>query len=418
MQKKNKVLLLTTVYPYPVDNGKKVVLSGILKYLSENFKNVDVAVIGEQVEEKVDTSVNYLFMGQPNKFEKIINILNYSFLKKSKPIQESILFSKRLKINLKNIIQNNEYDLVICDTIRLIEYVPSGSFQRIIYMDDLFSIRYEKIIETIKKYKVNINPLGNFKENLPFNLSKLIESNFIKLNLLKFEKHLITKRENESVNLFDKNLLINYEEVQLLRRRTNKENIFVINPLVDNVDCSTGTDNGEKSFVFLGALNIPHNSFSLEYFIENHLSTIVESVEDFHLKVIGRNPTEKLKKLFEKYSDNITYKGYVEDLDVELNSSLGMLIPLIFGTGVKLKTIDAMKKGVPIITTSYGIEGINVSHDIHCKLEDDLDKYAQRILELKQESVRENLSHNAKLFYESNYTKEPIFLQYDSLFKN
>ncbi|PAF33975.1 hypothetical protein CHH69_18350, partial [Terribacillus saccharophilus] len=109
--------------------------------------------------------------------------------------------------------------------------------------------------------------------------------------------------------------------------------------------------------------------------------------------------------------------GYVEDLGKELSSATGMLIPLLFGSGVKIKTIEAFAAGLPVITTDYGIEGISVQNakEPFFILENNIENYWKSMLELRETGVNDKFSELSRSFFESNYSKEAIYDEYEKL---
>ncbi|MFB5166680.1 glycosyltransferase [Parageobacillus toebii] len=419
MKSEKKIMMVSTMFPYPIDNGKKVVISGILEYLLDNFKEVNYIIIGEKdneqqyLEQNPNIKVDYI--SQPSLLNKIFNLFWFTILSRKKTIQESMLYSRRIK----NIISQkvNEYnpDILLFDTVRTGQYISENyNCEKIIYLDDLFSIRYQKMIETINLYNVKFDALGNFKKFVPKIFRKLIDNKFIQKQVLSLEKKLMEASENRIVTKFDKNLLINFEEVKLLKFRTGQENIYEIKPVVDSVKITRNYLNS-KTFVFLGALNIPHNSFSIKYFIYTQIEKILELVPDFELLIIGKNADEELLSLIKKY-DCIKYMGYVEDLSNILSSACAMLIPLMFGTGVKLKTIEALNMGIPIISTSYGTEGIKLENGINCIIEDDINNFPQKIKDITDVNYNMFISQNAKIFFEEKYSKEKIYHKYNKIF--
>ncbi|NGY89339.1 glycosyltransferase family 4 protein [Bacillus megaterium] len=60
----------------------------------------------------------------------------------------------------------------------------------------------------------------------------------------------------------------------------------------------------------------------------------------------------------------MTITGFVEDLEIEIANSKAMIVPLLFGTGVKLKTLDAFRCSTPVIGTNYAFEGIAIDDRI------------------------------------------------------
>ena len=65
-----------------------------------------------------------------------------------------------------------------------------------------------------------------------------------------------------------------------------------------------------------------------------------------------------LVRLAAQYPHNVELMGFVEDADAVLLRCCAMLSPLLFGSGIKIKAIDALRCGVPLISTAEGVEGV------------------------------------------------------------
>ena len=417
-----KILFVSSIYPYPKDNGKKIILSSIFEYFIEKYgsDNIFYYFIGN---EKVENEKKvHLIQKDPNNFiHKVTNIIKYSFLLQRKSIQESLIYNKKYRKDIEQIIKENNIDYVIYDTIRISQMFENSEVKLYakenVYLDDLFSIRYQKMLDVLEKYPdADINPLGNFKKYVPNFLLPFVKIKFITKLLLKFERNLIEKREVETVNNFYNNLLISNKEVEVLKERSLKENIAEVRPLLEKRYNYNRSYNGKPIFIFLGALNIPHNDFSICYFIEKNAERLLQDIPTFKLRIIGKNPSDKLISLVEKYSENLELCGYVEDLEAILNSACCMIVPLKFGTGVKLKTLEAFSRGVPIISTDYGVEGISVNES-QVIIENDIMKFPQHMKLLMDADNNIKYSEKVYKFYEENYTKDIVYKMYQQIFK-
>jgi hypothetical protein len=163
-----------------------VVLSGLLEYLLDTFGTNAVTFILVGGDSKPDEALdsNIISVDKPGTLSQLNNLVSYVCLKHTKSIQECMLFSRKIEKELNNTIKQIQPDMVICDTLRTGQFFSANTrppAQYIMYMDDLFSVRYEKMLEVLRKHKdVQLNPLGNFKSFVPGFLQKLIDFPFIK----------------------------------------------------------------------------------------------------------------------------------------------------------------------------------------------------------------------------------------------
>ncbi|MDQ0162565.1 glycosyltransferase family 4 protein [Aeribacillus alveayuensis] len=419
-----KVVFISSIFPKPVDNGKKVVISGFINYLLEKYGEKNIAyILLDSLDNIRDLHLpfNLIQLGKIGVFQRLWNLFWYAIVLRKKSIQECMLFSPFNQKKLLNIIKQINPDLIILDTFRVGQYFEDKDnikAKKVLYMEDLFSIRYKRMLEVHQKFSdVELNPLGNFAKFVPRFLRPFVKLTFLQKMLLAFEKNLVMKREKEIVNSFDCNLLINRDEALFLSSETGLNNIKSVKPLLYKTNkYATRQYKGDPIFVFLGSLKIPHNLFAIKNFIESQMDKVIEKVPNVKLRIIGKGANEDLLQLVEVYNNYISIEGYVENLEEVFRESCAMLVPLQFGSGVKLKSLDALSYGLPVISTSIGMEGIPVENGINCFIEDDLAKFPDLMKILWDKKANEEISKHAREFYLKNYSRDKVFNEYDQFF--
>lgn len=414
-------LLISTISPYPKITGKQVVLGGIADYLRGVSRDGNKCKILCFDEISDNNEINFVKLSRPSSFLKLKNVFRYCAPSR-RSIQEAFLWdSKNIKI-IQNNIDNFEPELVVFDTIRAGQYysfLDLRNARSVLYLDDLFSVRYKRILHAMRRFPdAELDPLGNFKQNIPklaLMLYKRAEP--LRRLLLKTEMRLIRKREIELPLFFDKSLLISSDEAGILKAElgVHGDKVEVISPNV--VACSRFHRNwdGRSEFVFLGNLNLAHNGFSIEWFVRNHLPKIVEVLPQFKLKIIGKNAPSSLVTAVESMKKNVELIGFVEDIRPILASAAAMIAPLLFGSGVKIKLIDALAAGLPVISTSVGAEGIQRGAG-GIIVNDNFDEYPDVLRELTNAESNRFHSEAASRLFEHFYASDAVIHSYDVLF--
>ena len=108
-------------------------------------------------------------------------------------------------------------------------------------------------------------------------------------------------------------------------------------------------------------LSIAHNDDGLSWFLRDGMPELLRLHPDAVLHVIGRGASPQVVALAEEHGDSVRLHGYVEDLDALVGSCCAMVNVLRFGSGVKIKVLDALARGLPVVTTEVGAEGIGES---------------------------------------------------------
>jgi glycosyltransferase involved in cell wall biosynthesis len=134
-----------------------------------------------------------------------------------------------------------------------------------------------------------------------------------------------------------------------------------------------------RDIVFFGAMNREENWKSAIWFIEK----VFSKIEDQSVKflVIGNNPPECLTTY---HNERIRIMGFVEDIEPYFSDSLCLVAPLVLGAGIKIKVLEAMSAGLPVLTNSIGIEGIpaeNGKHYFHCEKPEEYLSIIRRLID-------------------------------------
>jgi glycosyltransferase involved in cell wall biosynthesis len=107
---------------------------------------------------------------------------------------------------------------------------------------------------------------------------------------------------------------------------------------------------GRCLFVGSGA---QHNHYSLQWFLENVWQILIQLIPDCSLNVCG-SVCDRIKGTF----PNVHFLGMLEDLEPEYSAAQVCLVPLLVGSGLKIKLVEAMSYGRACVSTSVGVQGL------------------------------------------------------------
>jgi GT2 family glycosyltransferase/2-polyprenyl-3-methyl-5-hydroxy-6-metoxy-1,4-benzoquinol methylase len=170
-----------------------------------------------------------------------------------------------------------------------------------------------------------------------------------------------------------------------------------------------------RNLLFVGGFKHVPNVDAVVWFIEEILPEICKHIPDIQFILAGSHVPEKIANYA---SPNVVVKGFVSDIELNrLYSTCKMaVIPLRFGAGLKGKTVEAMVKGLPIVSTSIGLEGLN---DLENALNayDSAEEFANAIVNLyNDKSALENVSTWMVNYSNKHFTKEVAKDFFRSLF--
>ncbi|MDA8297002.1 MAG: glycosyltransferase [Actinomycetota bacterium] len=150
---------------------------------------------------------------------------------------------------------------------------------------------------------------------------------------------------------------ISEQEAEFFRRRTTAP--VVVNPPLLSASSPSGAGFDERDgMVFVagwGAGADSPNADGLVWFVREVLGRVLARLGSATLVVTGANPPANARRLA---SDAVRLVGGVEDLAALYRRARLVVVPLRYGAGVKLKTVEALQHGVPVVATSVGAEGI------------------------------------------------------------
>ncbi len=414
---KQNIVFLSTVDFTDRKIGKGIVVAGINDYLSNNASNFSYQFI-------LFNSKKFSLSGLvlPNFFSVVLNILYFSIILRSKSIQECFFWKRSNCTVIRNLFREHTNSIFVFDTIRTsqyLNYIDDADRERaIIYLDDLFSLRYERMIGCLGKGKVD--PLGNFARYIP----KIFKSIFLSSRLfirfvLNFERSLVKKAEDKSSLLARKVLLINPFEVDFLKNHTGYNNVFECPPRLAVNNAIERNYSGAKTILFLGALNLSHNKTGLIEFLVNVFPLILKKEPGAIFNIVGSGADLDVKSHIENFPEgSVNLLGRVESLDVFLSNSAMLVAPLIIGSGVKIKCIDALSSSLPIVATTIGAEGIPLVKFNAGFVTDDWAEFADKCLLLFDVELNNEISIGANKLFSFKYDLIAVDRVYSDIFYN
>lgn len=156
-----------------------------------------------------------------------------------------------------------------------------------------------------------------------------------------------------------------------------------------------------RDILFYGAMHRDENHISAMWFIEHVLPLLPER---FRLVVVGARPRKELLSLA---GDRVRVMGFVEDITGYFASCFCLAASLRLGAGIKVKVLEAMSAGVPVLTNDIGIEGIgcrNGREYWHCQR---AEEYADRILWMEGHTCEAaKIAENGRKYIEENFDLE------------
>ncbi|MGL4865471.1 MAG: glycosyltransferase [Cetobacterium sp.] len=351
-----------------LDNIKKLNLAGNIVDVCALVNNHEL----EKIEEKKNQYVNQFNIFKITKTRKLVNAICNIRL----PIFCAIRYDRRIKEYLEK--NSKKYDLVLIDYTQNIEYAEDIKVKKYIIEHDVSFLGF------YRKYK--------------------LESNFLKKIFYRIEAKRLEKYEKKKLNKFDKVIVLNQKDKKLIENSV--KNIQIISPYYNKYNISLKKHEG-INIGFFGAMNRVENEEAVIFFIEKIYPKLDKKIIK-KIYIIGANPSEKLKKYA---SEKILITGFVEKPEIFLEKLDIGIVPLLKGAGIKIKTLEMLYAGIPLISSEVGVEGIEIVNKKEGYIYKNNEEFVEYLnILVTSEAERINISKNQKQFMEL-FNKQTLEIQ-------
>jgi glycosyltransferase involved in cell wall biosynthesis len=154
--------------------------------------------------------------------------------------------------------------------------------------------------------------------------------------------------------------------------------------------------------LFVGSL-AQANTIGLQWFLSQVWPKVMSREPAAHLHVVG-----SVGKTLRQRGPKVVVRGQVDQLSKEYSETMVFVVPLVVGSGLKIKLIEAISHGRTGVTTSVGAEGVETILDGAVAIEDDADAFAQRVLELLTDDRRRRKMEAAALACTKRYFNDDV----------
>ncbi len=159
--------------------------------------------------------------------------------------------------------------------------------------------------------------------------------------------------------------------------------------------------NGKPALVFVGGLEYRPNIDAVHYFCLDVYPQIKAALPDLEVWIVGHNPPGEVRALA---GDHIHVTGSVNDVRPYYELSTVSIVPLRAGGGTRLKILESMALGRPVVSTSIGCEGLDVVDGEHISVADTSEQFARKILNLlTDEELRKRMIGKARELVVNRY---------------
>ncbi len=158
---------------------------------------------------------------------------------------------------------------------------------------------------------------------------------------------------------------------------------------------SAATDprDAEPTVIFCGAMDYSPNVDALRWFFTEIHGLLLEKIPQVKILIVGKNPIAEVKQYASR--QGVTVTGGVPDVRPYYRRAWLQMVPLRIGGGTRLKIVESLAIGTPVVSTTIGAQGLGLAHDCDVLLADDAESFASQIARaLSDDALRHTLETN------------------------
>ena len=377
-----RILFLSGWYPYPPDNGARIRIFNLIKHLAArhevtllSFSSSPEPVSQERLGAmgpycRSVTAVPYQQF-EPHSLRALLGLFS------TRPRAVVDTYSPEMAVLAKKVSGRETFDVVVASTQRAAPYALLVDLPRVFEEVEL-TVLHDKFARA---------------ENL---VSK------IRYGLMWWKQ---ARYMGRLLPQFDGCTVVSERERDLVMRVMPEYDSLAVVPNGVDLEVNTGDFGTPKpdTLIYPGALTYSANFDAMEFFLGDIFPLVKAQRPNARLRITGRYDGVPVERL--PLGNGAELTGYLNDIRPAVAQSWACVVPLRVGGGTRLKILEAMALGTPVVSTSKGAEGLAVTHGENILIADDPGDFAQAVVcLLGDESLRAKLSANGRRLVEERYS--------------
>jgi polysaccharide biosynthesis protein PslH len=394
-----KILWIARTCPYPPNDGEKIRVFNLIKNLSHH----DITLVframhenelqGATALQQYCRQVRYAYIPSPtSQLTRVGWCLPFVFTRY--PISLATVYFQEIATILRELCARETYDVVHVEHSSLTIYLDGLKFQNNPYtILTLHNVDYARNVRVMA--------------NTPAGIYKL----FLYYNQLKFKQW-----ETDSIMRYDKVITVSGTDKETIEEMGVSGAIDVVPNGVDTEKLQMiPRRSASRSILFVASMDSEANHDGAMFFLEQIFPLVKKRVPDASLYLVGRNPRQELKAF--DHTDGIVVTGEVPEVRQYYEKAAVAVVPLRSGGGTRLKILEAMALGIPVVSTAVGCEGLNVEDGKHLVVADDPRLFAEAVIDIfDNDELCRSLVQASRKVVEEQYDWRTIAAQQDQLY--
>jgi len=384
-----KILLLCNKPPYPASEGGPMAMNSIITGLLEAGHQVKILAVNSpkynvkksDIPEEYRKKTGIELIDVDLDVKPLKALLNL-FTRKSYHVERFI--SKDFKARLAELLQKEQFDVVQLEMLYMAPYVETIR-------------QHSKAMIVLRAHNVEHKIWERIAKDTPF---------FIKRWYINHLANTLKEYELSALETVDGIAAITRKDAAFFRKYCSKPIIDIPYGVYPEEFTPKYEIEGQPKFYHIGSMNWMPNEEGIRWFIDEVLPKTVEKVPSFVYHLAGRNMPEWLTTL---NNPNIDVIGEVPDAKAFVAENDVAIVPLLAGSGIRIKIIESMAMGKTVITTRVGAEGILYKEDVNLIIAENKAKMVEAIRSINANpEIAMRIGQAARKLVEESYDNRKI----------
>lgn len=387
-----RVLMIAGYLPYPQMSGGRIRIYNLLRRVASRHE-VYLAALLESPEDAdglphlrefcAEVETASFPAHQRSRLAKAPGMLRYAL--QGKPPDLMLLHSGELLGKIRRLFSKIAFDIVQIESVMglYLEELPRANYKSIQMFQNVESHRFVRIARfersRYRKLRAWVNGVS------------------------------MARWEPRYAEMFDRCTTVSEADQQLLMKANPRLRVDVIPNGVDLEKyqlLSPASEKAPPSLMFIGNMGYPPCVDAVLYFCREILPLIRQEMSAVELWIVGAEPRPEVLALD---GGGVHVTGRVRDVVPYYQQSTVCVVPLRAGGGTRLKILEAMALGRPVVSTTIGCEGLDVVDGEHLFIADTPEKFARQTARLLHDPLlTQRMCANARHLVEAKYGWDAI----------
>jgi sugar transferase (PEP-CTERM/EpsH1 system associated) len=398
-----QIIFLTQLLPYPLDSGGKIKCYHFLRVLATKHHVTLLSFVRSREEAEYAQNLAQFCDRVETCILKRSLLRDIACFVKSRLTRQSFIMTRdrstEFESRLRDLVREHRYDVIHAVRLNMFQYVPAEGSSCTTVLDT---------------ENVEFLVLRRIFQSDPLSVSGLV-------SLLESKR--LADYERAACSRADFVLTVTDEDKSALTRLAPNSARETRAPRLETIPIGVDTSYFTRSWqmaeepraVFVGTMYWPPNVDSVIHFCDDILPIVRSELPELEFNIVGLRPTKAVLNL-QSTVPGVHVVGSVPDVRPYMAESRVFVVPLRAGSGMRVKILNAMAVGIPVVTTSIGCEGIDglvqvqrplADHDnsdANIWVADSPHEFARAVVTLvTHDGIARTLSRNGRTLMETVY---------------